>query len=152
MKKYFSLFLLSGVLIACDKDKFETKPQLKIKSTNVTAVPFNSTFVVTLEFTDKEGDVSDSLFVIRERTNVRFPAKPPTIEFAIPEFPSRTQGEFQVSFDYQLQLINGLSSIPVPGNPSQRVPDSLTFKFVAKDKQGNLSDTAVLNNIVVQRR
>ena len=152
MKKYFIFFLAMGTLVACDKDKFETKPQISIKSSNFTELPFNRTLVVTLEFTDKEGDVSDSLFVLRERVNAGHQLAPPSIDFKIPDFPNRNQGEFEISFDFQTQLTNGLPSIPVPGNPTQKVNDTLNLKFVARDKEGNLSDTVVLSNLVVERR
>lgn len=152
MKRYFGLFLMLGTLAACDKDKFETKPQLEIKSVNNREVPFNGNLVVTLNFTDKEGDVNDSLFVIRERINVRGPFVAPPSPFKIPSFPERNQGEIQVNFDFQTQLISGLSSIRIPGTvPSQYERDSLRLKFVARDREGNLSDTVVLDNIIVER-
>jgi len=152
MKKYFGLFLLLGTLVACDKDKFETKPQLTLKSINTNEVPYNGNLVVTLEFTDKEGDVNDSLFVIRERLNVRGPFVAAPSPFKIPNFPERNQGEMQINFDFQTQLISGLPSIRIPGTvPSQYEPDSLILKFVARDKEGNLSDTLTVNDIFVQR-
>ncbi len=152
MKKYFGLFLLLGTLVACDKDKFETKPQLKLKSVNNNEVRFNGNLVVTMEFTDKEGDVTDSLFVIRERINVRGPIVAATSPFKIPTFPERNQGEIQVSFDFQTQLIPGLPSIRIPGTvPSQYEPDSLILKFVARDKEGNVSDTLAVSDIFVER-
>ena len=152
MKQYFVLCLLLSTLVGCDKDKFETKPQLTLKSTNYTNVPYNGNLVVTLEFTDKEGDINDSLFVIRERINRRGQLKTAPSPFKIPDFPSRNQGEIQVNFDFQFELISGLSSIRIPGtNPSRNESDSLILKFVARDKEGNLSDTVVLNNIYVER-
>ena len=153
MKKYFGLFLLLGILVACGKDKFETKPQLTLKSVNSREVPFNGNLVVTLEFTDKEGDVNDSLYVIRERINKRGPVVAPPSDFKIPNFPNRDQGEFQINFDFQTQLAFGFTSIRIPGtDPSQFEPDSLILKFVARDKEGNLSDTLVVDKIIVERR
>ena len=59
------VFVLFGMafLIACNKDKFQTKPQLRIKSVNQTTVPVNGSAIFRIEFTDKEGDVIDSFFV-----------------------------------------------------------------------------------------
>ena len=152
MKQYFGLFLLLGILVACGKDKFETKPQLTLKSVNNKEVPFNGNLVVNLEFTDKEGDVSDSIYVIRERLNARQPIAPPPLEYTIPDFPSRDKGEFEININY-LNLVNGMSSIRIPGtNPSEFETDTLRLKFVARDKGGNFSDTLIVNDIFVERR
>lgn len=152
MKQYFGLFLLLGILVACGKDKFETKPQLTLKSVNNSEVPFNGNLVVNIEFTDKEGDVTDSIYVLRQRLNSRQPVAPPALEYAIPDFPDRSKGEFEINIGY-LNLVNGMSSIRIPGtNPSQFETDSLVLKFVARDKEGNLSDTLTINDIFVERR
>lgn len=153
MKQYFGLFLLLGILVACGKDKFETKPQLTLKSVNNNEVPYNGNLVVSLGFTDKEGDVSDSIYVIRERLNIRRPLSPPALEYAIPEFPNRNQGEFEVNINF-LSLINGMTSIEVlpRTTPATFEQDTLRLKFVAKDKAGNFSDTLLVNDIFVERR
>ena len=68
-----SLALLSIVLLslACSKDKFGTTPTLRVKSINGNLIPpgQNSGLVVNLEFTDKEGDVNDTLYVRKIRLN-----------------------------------------------------------------------------------
>lgn len=152
MKKYFGLFLLLGTLVACNKDKFETKPQLKLKSVNNNEVRYNGNLVVNLEFTDKEGDVNDSLFVIRERMNVRGPIVSFPTPFKIPNFPERNQGELQINFDFQTELVFGIPAIRIPGTvPSQYETDTLRLKFVARDKEGNLSDTLTVNDIFIER-
>lgn len=153
MKRYFGLFLMLGTLAACDKDNFETKPQLEIKSVNNNEVPYNGNLVVTLNFTDKEGDVTDSLFVARERLNIKRPVAPPTLEFAIPDFPKRSQGEFEVNIDF-LSLVNGMTSIEIlpRTSPATFERDTVRLKFFVKDKAGNFSDTLTLNDIFVERR
>ena len=69
MKRIIAITLLAAVIVACNKDKFQTKPQIKIKSVTPNIVPVNGTLSVILQFTDKQGDVSDSIIVVRERTN-----------------------------------------------------------------------------------
>ena len=45
------------VLTSCDKDKFQTKPTIEIKSISTKEVPAqNGTMNIRLNFTDKEGE------------------------------------------------------------------------------------------------
>lgn len=141
--------IIALTIIACDKGKFETVPQITVKSKNTDVVPFNGTLSVTLEYTDKEGDVDDSLLVVRERLNVRGPLRPPASPYKIPTFPDIDKGEFEVNFRYNFDLTVGMTALRVPGsNPAQFEPDTLVLKFVARDKEGNKSDTASTNVIV----
>ena len=151
MKKILAICLALAVLVACNKDKFQTKPQIKIKSTNTDIVPQNGTLRVTLEFTDKEGDVSDSLLIVRERLNRKFPLVPAPSPYKIPTFPSTSKGEIEVDLDYQSGLVFGINPIAIPGSdPKQYEPDTMNLKFVVRDLAGNKSDTASLGVIVIR--
>src|SRR5690242_16247355 len=58
------LLLLSAlflVIFGCNKNGFNTKPSIKIKSVDPTIVGVNGSMSIELEFTDKEGDISNSL-------------------------------------------------------------------------------------------
>ena len=148
----FLTFLFLITLLSCSKDKFETIPQLSFKSKNTDVVGINGTLRLTFEFTDKEGDVSDTLFVIRQRLNVRGPISPFPSPYPIPNFPLTRKGEFEVMLTYQFGLIFGLSPLRVIGsNPPRNEPDTLNLKFVARDKAGNKSDTVTVKNIIVIR-
>lgn len=152
MKKYFFLLLVVGAATACSKDKYETKPQLKFKSANYDVVPLSATLEINIEFTDKEGDVSDSIFFVRQRLNKRGPLTLPVLPYKIPDFPNTSKGEFQVNLNYSNDLTLQLQPIRIPGsNPSRNEPDTLNLKFVAKDKGGNKSDTLTLSNVIVIR-
>lgn len=156
MKKIIAFGLLATVMLACNKDKFQTKPQIKIKSVTPDIVPVNGTLSVILEFTDKEGDVSDSIIVVRERTNQKSPITPAIIKTPIPSFPNTSEGEIQVFMPYQTSqtaLIAGIPAIPIPGtgNPPEKEPDTLNLKFVVRDKAGNKSDTALTSVIVIRQ-
>jgi hypothetical protein len=156
MKKIFAFCLVAAVVVACNKDKFQTKPQITIKSKNTDIVPVNGTFSVVLQFTDKEGDVSDSLFVIRTRTNSTSPITPALIETKIPTFPNTSEGEIQVDMPYQTSqtaLVAGIPAIPIPGTgtPPQKEQDTISLKFVVSDKAGNKSDTATTSVIVIRQ-
>jgi len=149
--------LLFAVLIlfgfgSCNKDKFQTIPQLKFKSKNTDLVPQNGSLRITLEYTDKEGDVDDSLLVVRERLNRRGPLILPASPYSIPSFTDTDKGEFEITLSYQFGLIFGIPALRIPGsNPAQNEPDTLTLKFVARDKAGNKSDTLTVSNIFVTR-
>jgi hypothetical protein len=156
MKRIIAITLLAALIVACNKDKFQTKPQIKIKSVTPNIVPVNGTLSVILQFTDKEGDVSDSIIVVRERTNQKSPITPAIINTPIPSFPNTSEGEIQVFMPYQTSqtaLIAGIPSIPIPGtgNPPQKEPDTLSLKFVVRDKAGNKSDTALTSVIVIRQ-
>lgn len=149
MKKNLVFCLLFAVL-ACNKDKFQTVPQITIKSINTDIVDRNNTLRVILEYTDKEGDVSDSILVVRVRLNRKSPTRFP-LPFKIPSFPNTSKGEFQVDFDYNSALTLASNPIRIPGSvPASNEPDTLNLKFVARDKAGNKSDTATATVIVIR--
>lgn len=145
-----SLFLL--FIIACGKDKFETVPQLKFKSRSTDIVEINGDLKLTIEFTDKEGDVDDSLILVRQRLNKKSPLMLAPSPYPIPKFTATSKGEFVVTLTYQYGLILGITPIHISGSvPSRNEPDTLSLKFVARDKAGNKSDTLTVNNVYVIR-
>src|SRR5215204_6426761 len=104
MKKFLTISVLGLLLVACGKDRFETKPQLKLKSVNTHEVTNTQPLSVTIEFTDKEGDVSDSFFIVRQRLNTRGPVTLQPLPYGIPNFPKSQKGEITVNFDYATDL------------------------------------------------
>lgn len=146
------LFILAALVIACNKDKFQTIPQLKLKSKNTDRVGLNGALQLIIEYTDKEGDVSDSLIMVRQRLNVRGRMQTPPSPYKIPPFPNTDRGEFEVTLNYQFGLIFGIPPLRITGsNPPRNEVDTLRLKFVARDKAGNKSDTLVVDNIYVER-
>ena len=139
-------------IISCGKDKFETVPQLKLLSRNTDLVKVNGTLVLRIEYTDKEGDVSDSLFILRQRLNLKRPVQLSQSPYNNPDFTKTDNGEFVISLAYQFGLVVGLSPISIPGsNPPRNEIDPLRLKIVAKDIAGNKSDTLVIDNVYVCR-
>lgn len=152
MKKILAIALLAGIVTACNKDKFQTKPQITVKDQSGDIVPVNGLVTVNLEWTDKEGDVNDTLIIIRERVNRRG-----YVQFAdslgLPTFPGATTGEIQLDFPYALlpngngrtSLTAGITPIGIPGTgtPPKKENDTLNLKFILTDRAGNRSDTAV---------
>ena len=148
---WLAMIIIFG-MTACDKDKFETKPQLELKSRNTDIVPVNGDLRLNIEFRDKEGDVSDSLLIVRQRLNVRGPLQLSPSPYGIPDFPKTDKGEFEVSLDYQFGLVLGLPPLRIPGsNPVKNEIDTLRLKIVARDNAGNKSDTLVIDNVYVIR-
>ena len=153
MKLLIVFATLALLLAACGKDKFQTTPQLKIKSVSTKHLAFNESLSVLLEFTDKEGDVSDSFFIVRQRLNLHNPLTMPPLPYPLPQYPKAQKGEIEVNLDFQTGVILALEPIRIPGsNPEQNEPDTMILKFVAKDKGGHYSDTATVDNLIVERQ
>ena len=150
MKRILVFCSLAAIVVACSKDKFQTKPQITIKSVSSDIIPLNSGLRVLLEFTDKEGDVSDSIFLVRERLNQKSPSMLPARGFGIPDFPNTSKGEIEVDLDYNLDLTTNLLPLSAGTNPPSNQPDTMNLKFVVKDKAGNKSDTAIAHVIVIR--
>jgi len=152
--KYCLLLFAAFIVIvaACNKDKFQTKPTIRIKSINTNVVPANGTFIVTLECTDKEGDVQDSVIIIKNRLNIRVvPTIRDTIRYKLPVFPKKDRIEIQATLDFQT-ILSAINPPTIPGsNPPQKEPDTLRLTFAVRDNAGNVSDTITSEQIVVIR-
>ncbi len=144
--------LLLFALFACNKNKFNTKPSLTIKSISSNVVPVGGTLIVNFEFTDKEGDISDSIFLKRTRINkVVVPViEPDTFGFYVPPYPGKPKGELSLALDYNLHLTAAVNP-PTQGNPPTPVPDTVVFKFALRDKAGHISDTVTSEPITIIR-
>ena len=140
------------VLVACGKDKFNTKPSITIKSITPTTVPIGGQLQITFEYTDKEGDISDSIFLKKTRINqFVVPVSPiDTFGFALPDFPGKSKGEIQLTLSYFLHLTSALNP-PTSGSPPVPEPDTLVFRFALRDEGGNISDTVQTDPIVIIR-
>jgi len=128
----FSILLLLST--SCNKDRFSTTPSLKFKSVNTTQLYNQQLLQFTLSFTDKEGDLTDSIYV-----NENVPGCPGSnFEqlFPLPAFPTtkNQQGDITVTFGYN---VSGYSSI----SPKCQKNDTAVFRFVLRDKAHNASDT-----------
>ncbi|THU31142.1 hypothetical protein FAM09_29100 [Niastella caeni] len=153
MQKLVLYSALSLILfVACSKDKFQDAPSVTIKSITPTQVPLQSSMVMELEFTDKQGDV-DSIFLIKSRLNsVQVPVLNNFyLPFKLPDFPEKTKGDIKITLTYNEYLVTAQKARNQPGAPNDREPDTLNFKIVLKDKSGNVGDTVITDNIVVER-
>ena|SRR5688572_5706619 len=142
MKRVFLFGLLAVVVLSCDKDSFETRPQLEFKKASTDIVPLNSALEVELSYTDKEGDL-DSVFVVRHRLNKKNPGVVlPVLNFGIPpDFKNDTKGDIVLTLFYQTHLIVNMTPISIPGTGGKLEPDTVNMRFVLLDKEKNSSDT-----------
>lgn len=154
MQKLFIYSTLSLVLIAaCSKDKFETKPTIEIKSLSSTQIPLQAPLQIDLEFTDKQGDLdSVCLYKVRVNSVVKTERKANIFEWKLPTFPEKSKGTIRAPFDYNNDLVAAVTPSTQTDAPNGYEPDTIIFKIVVKDKSGNVSDTAVTDRIVIERK
>jgi hypothetical protein len=147
------LLVLFVVAVACNKDKFQTRPTVTVKSITNDYIPLNGTTEITLEVTDKEGDVQDTLLLIKKRLNKRVvPTIRDTIRYGVPDFPTKQKSEYKLTLDYQ-SILSAQNPPFIPGsNPAQRELDTLVLRLVVKDNAGNVSDTIETKPIHVYRQ
>ena len=144
LKRGAPFILLILVMVACSKDKFQTKPTIKIKNVSGNLVSQGQAVQVTLEFTDKEGDLNEGeVTYVRDRTNI-LPIPnagsndhTDTVRSKLPDFPKNSKGEIQVTIPY-----DGF----MDEDPNDN--DTMIFRFSVKDLNGNNSDTVATEKIV----
>lgn len=148
---YIGLGLALLIVTACNKDKFNTKPSLELRSVSSYTAGASDGITFQFNFTDKEGDISNLLYVRKLRINKRVTATVrDSFALAVPNFPKKSNGILQVAMDYQNYLISAINP-PSSGNPPKAENDTLIFKFVLKDEANNISDTVTTDKIVVLR-
>ena len=151
MKKLLIAGFVVIVLFSCSKDKYQTTPQISIKSISSKVIPVNGSLNIVLSFTDKQGDVRDSLFMKKIRLNKTVvPTVRDSLKFKIPDFPDSPKGEISIALDYTFHLVSAQTPPPVVGsNPARSQPDTLNIQMWVRDKGGHISDTVSTGQIVV---
>ncbi|MFM9908170.1 MAG: hypothetical protein ACKVOW_02410 [Chitinophagaceae bacterium] len=146
MRKYFIPILVLFFIVACTKNKYETRPTIKIKEINSTTIIPNSSLVITLEYTDKEGDLGmGQITYFRKRLNIKPIPNPSvndkadTVNYSLPEFNNETKGLIEVSIPYDF----------LTEDPNDN--DTMLFKIFVKDFKGNKSDTLTTSNIIAKQ-
>ena len=143
MTKHFVSILFLLFLLACSKDTFQTKPQLKINSLSSIVVTPGSDLQISMRLTDKEGDFLDTIWMKKQTTNCSASDFTDSSLYSIPaETPRKVNfdGEVLVSFTYAIEL-----------QPRCNYADTAVFSFWMKDKKGNVSDTVKTQSIIIQR-
>ena len=150
-----SLLYLAGiisVLVACNKDKLETTPSIKLKGVSTFVVPVNGTLNIVLEYTDKEGDISDTVFVKKIRTNsIKVPTIRDSFPLTVPGFPGNSRGELVLQLQYQNHLVSAINPPSSGGVPPNFHDDTLIFKIALRDQAKHISDTVTTQAIIITR-
>lgn len=132
--------------VTCTKDTYNTTPTLKFESVNGSVFPQPSVVNFTLQFTDKEGDVIDTIWV--QRVSKVCPSDQSRIDsFAIPDFPApkNVKGEFVFTYNY--------GSINPPNIQGCSLADDTSyFRFWMKDEAQHASDTVQSPDIVLLKQ
>ena len=145
MTRFFFFLAIAVCLLSCGKDKFQTKPQIEIKSINGQILPVNAVMNVYMNFTDKEGDIGQGKLVY---SFLRLNRRPlPTgityldsIQVDIPKFPNKSLGEMQLNLKYSDLHKSSIEN------------DTIKLRFVATDKAGHRSDTLTTDRLVILYR
>jgi hypothetical protein len=134
-----------GFLIGCSKDSFTTKPQLKFKKVNTNVLKRGESMTFTLEVTDAEGDIQDTIWVQEVVKNCSSGGgKAP---YRMPDFPAtkNLRGDIQVCYSYGINL--ECPDIFEPKCPTRN--DTATYRFWIQDKARNVSDTVSSDRVVI---
>jgi len=152
MRSLLYVLALITLAIACNKDKLETKPSLKLRSVSSSIVPIGGNLNVEFEFADKEGDISDTMFVKKIRINrITVPTIRDSFVLQIPKFNDKSRGIIELQLKYQNHLVSAINPPSSGGNPPNLHDDTLIFKFALRDKGKNISDTVTSGPIVIVR-
>jgi hypothetical protein len=147
MRAKLGLVLAFSLVIAsCSKDSYNTKPNLTFKSVNSTSFVNGSQIIFSINFTDKEGDLQDSVWIQKiTRTNgcTNFSDRS-----KIPTFTPTPNLSGILEIGYSVGS-SANSTYPVlPGCPANK-NDTCYFKFWARDLGGNVSDTVTSPDIII---
>jgi hypothetical protein len=138
--------------VSCNKGKLETTPTLKLKTISTSIVPVGGNLTIEFDFTDKEGDVSDTIFVKKIRTNkIVVPTLRDSFVLQIPKFPDKSKGTIELQLKYQNHLVSAINPPSSGGTPPDLHDDTLIFKFALQDKGKHISDTVTTGPIIVVR-
>ncbi len=119
------------MMIACSKDKYETKPKLTFTKVNGESFYQGSNLQFSFEVTDKEGDIQDTMWL--EKISYTCGADGYILSGnQVPDFTSRKDLLAEINID----LIYGSDFGGCTGRT-----DSCYFRFWIKDKAGHVSDT-----------
>ena len=152
MKQILLFACLCGVLTACEKNKFETVPQVTIKSFGPDVVRKGELFELVAEVTDKEGDLQDSVLLLRKRfTNGTIPV--PTrnddstyLDLRDFRFPNKPSIELRILFAYGEQI---------PGtffyNIQESVDRGVTYTLIVSDRAKNKSKSVETRMITLKK-
>lgn len=147
-KQIVAAVLMVLVIAGCKKDNFETKPAIKIKSITPEDVVKGNLIKLEASFTDKEGDIADSVTIVIKTYNGNQVLDSLPIRYSMSGFgiPSGTkEGDILVQFVYNDNIP------PYVTLPGVNVDTPVSFGIVLRDKAGNKSDYVESKKILLRR-
>lgn len=165
MKLIYGLLILCAISVAsCSKDKFSSRPSLKLKSVNTEYIPYpadgapDPVLQFVLEYTDREGDLA-GMPVCFQKLSSSYPctdgSRDPqildTTNYIISEdLPTGTnqKGEIIITLT-RSQDLNPIACIP---DQDEYEIEDATFKFWVKDHAGNVSDTVTSPIVKIEKK
>lgn len=126
------------IIIACNKDKFTTTPQVEIKSISPETLFSGNLLRIKGSYTDQEGDI-DSVFIVRKffaGTSATLIDTIEKIEFSTLGVPQKTmEAELEIIFEYNTQNNQNYRSLSGVSKDT-----TAAFGIVLKDKAANRSE------------
>lgn len=145
--KILIVFAIAAMFYGCSKDTYNSKPKITLRGTIPASVAPGSLLLFQIEFTDKEGDVQDTLYVQKfSKVCPNQPGVTFTSKNRVPGFTptSNLKGILEIGYGYNAN-IPGYESLPACPNKT----DTAYFRFWLKDKANNVSDTITSPNIIL---
>ena len=139
--------ITSFFIVACNKEKFTTVPQVKAKSVKPVTVIKGQTIAFTTSFTDDEGDIQDSVLVVFKRYNGTILLTADTLRLRLDpgQIPKARHGDIIVHFGYG-ELITGTYFINL-----ETVDRPAAFGIVIKDNAGNRSNYSESDKFILKK-
>ncbi|MCU0405014.1 MAG: hypothetical protein MUE99_10750 [Chitinophagaceae bacterium] len=141
------VFIAATGLVACEKTTFNTKPTLKFVRAGSYDVSQGDFMSFELQVTDKEGDISDSIW-IRAFTR-RCPNSTLVIPYKIPDVPQKANLDADLNVTYLIGVID--PSAPIWNLNLCPGVDTAIFQFWMRDIGGNRSDTVEVDQPILIR-
>lgn len=146
--RYLLILFIFVILAGCEKTKFTTEPQLKIKSISSTDISNSQVLTIIMDLTDKEGDFSP-FFVVKKTVN-SCPSSD-FIDSTLFQIPSdfiktkKTEGEVRITLD---RIHRGANTCLAPGGGVK--VDTAIYSFWTRDLGGHSSDTVSTSPILIR--
>lgn len=141
--KLLVVILIMLGCVTCSKDTYNTTPKLEFKSVNANVFPQPSVVTFTLQCTDKEGDVVDTIWVQRISKVANCQSLSRIDSFRIPDFnpPKSVKADFEFTYNYG-------SIFPPNLGACSLADDTSYFRFWMSDKANHTSDTVQSPDLV----
>ena len=133
--------------VTCSKDTYNTKPTLKFESVNGGVFAQPSVISFTLQCTDKEGDLVDTIWVQRISKVAACNTLSRIDSFQIPDFnpPKHVKADFNFTYNYGTIFPPNLGACSLNDDTSY-------FRFWLHDKAQHVSDTVQSPDIVLLKQ